>query len=175
LRQATDLWPLAGKVLIGERLRLNTQRLVAVRLAKPVLSNVWWPFALKKGKGSIQREKALVLWLNSTPGLILLLALREETEGAWVDFKKPTLAGLPVLDLDQLTPKQFEKLVGAYDRLCHKTLRPLSEMREDDIRAEIDQAIEQALNLPDLTVLRQMLGLEPVMRLQRIPQKSDTR
>jgi hypothetical protein len=79
-RKSEDLWPLA------ERLRLNSQRLVAVRLNRPVLLNTWWPMSLREP--SARLEKALVLWLNSTPGLLVFLARREETEGSWVKFKK---------------------------------------------------------------------------------------
>jgi len=41
LRKASDLWPKAGNILIGERFWINTQRLVSVRFKDKVLSNVW--------------------------------------------------------------------------------------------------------------------------------------
>jgi hypothetical protein len=94
LRKASDLWPRAGRLVLAERLRLNTQRLVCSRLDSNVLSNVWWPLAFRKE--DVAAEKALVLWLTSTLGLLIQLAHREETEGAWVDFKKPVLTGMPV-------------------------------------------------------------------------------
>jgi hypothetical protein len=43
-----------------------------------------------------------VLWLNSTLGVLLLIANRVETMGAWTKFKKPTLSAMPVLDVRQL-------------------------------------------------------------------------
>lgn len=33
--------------------------------------------------------RALVLWLNSTLGVLLALADRQETQGAWANFKEP--------------------------------------------------------------------------------------
>jgi hypothetical protein len=66
---------------------LNTQRLTAVLLSEPVLSNVWWPLKLRDGLDD-RHAKVLTLWLNSTLGLFLLLANRVETRGAWVQFKK---------------------------------------------------------------------------------------
>jgi len=168
LRKTEDLWPLAGKVLLAERLRLNSQRLVAVRLSESVLSNSWWELTFKKGLATAQREKALTLWLNSTLGLFLLILHRQETEGAWVKFKKPTLAALPVLDLTALTPAQLRKLASAYDKLSTQALLPLPQMNEDSTRIRIDAAITDALNLPDFSILRQMLAREPVVCIKRI-------
>ena len=168
LRKLEDLWPLAGKVLIPERLRLNTQRLVAVRLNQPVLSNVWWPISPKEKLKNEKNEKALVIWLNSTLGLLLLLSHREETEGAWIDFKKPILANLPVLDVRALGPNQLKELSFVYDRVSDKILKPFPEIDTDDVRIEIDKNIAHVLNLPDFSVLRELLAREPVVCLGRL-------
>ncbi|MEW5994118.1 MAG: hypothetical protein AB1744_06955, partial [Candidatus Zixiibacteriota bacterium] len=80
LRKVEDLWPLASRLLVSERMRLNTQGLVAIQVDKPALSSVWWPVALKRKLATKGREKALTVWLNSTLGLILLLTRRVETE-----------------------------------------------------------------------------------------------
>jgi hypothetical protein len=48
-KAAQRLWSQAGDILIAERMWLNTQRLVAVLMSQPVLSNVWWPFKLQAG------------------------------------------------------------------------------------------------------------------------------
>ena len=164
LRRVEDLWPLAGRIVIAERLRLNTQRLAAMRLAEKALSNVWWPFACHED--SEELEKALVLWLNSTLGLLVLLAHREETEGAWVDFKKPVLKDLPVLDVRALGDKQREALAQAYDGLSGKALLPFPQMHSDPVRREIDEVIRKTLRLPDFGVLRQLLAREPVVCLR---------
>jgi hypothetical protein len=168
LRKVEDLWPLAGKVLLAERMWLKTQRMVALRLSEDVLANVWWTFSFKKGLATNQREKVLVLWLNSTLGLIQLFANREETRGAWVDFKKPTLFALPVLDLRALSAEQLKQLAAAYDRVAEKELAPIPQMATDAVRAEIDASIAHALHLPDFAVLRAMLAKEPVVCMKRL-------
>ena len=43
LRDAHLLWTRSGRLLIAERLRLTTARLVAIRTSEKVLSNTWWP------------------------------------------------------------------------------------------------------------------------------------
>jgi hypothetical protein len=168
LRKVQDLWPLAGKLLLGERLWIKTQRLTAVLLSEPSLSNMWWTFVFKAKKELAQREKTVALWLNSTLGIIILLANREETRGAWIDFKKPILESLPVLDLDRLSSQQVKKLAFAYDQISMQTLEPFPHMATDKVRAAIDAAIADALGLPDLSVLRTLLAQEPVVCLNRL-------
>jgi hypothetical protein len=168
LRRAEDLWPLAGKILLGARLWLYTRRLWAVRVKKPVLSNVWWPFSLKDKFSQESFEKTFIIWFNSTLNLLILLASRQETRGAWVQFKKPILAGLPVLDLSNLSEEQINILSTAYDEVADKPLLTFPEMGEDPVRARIDAAVAQALDLPDFSVLRRLLAQEPVVCLKRL-------
>jgi hypothetical protein len=151
---------------------LKTQRLTAVLLSERVLSNVWWPLRLRPGLDE-RHAKALTLWLNSTLGLILLIANRTETRGSWVQFKKEPLHRMLVLDVRALTPGQLEKLASTFDDLKDKPLQSLSQMADDKTRAVIDQAISEALGLSDLTGLRRKLAQEPLislkpLRLQRI-------
>ena len=48
---------------------------------------MWWPLRLRGGNDDA--EKAMIVWLNSTLGIISLLSYRVPTEGSWVKFKKP--------------------------------------------------------------------------------------
>jgi hypothetical protein len=113
-RNPSLLWERSGSVMIAERMRLNTQRLFAVRLPDAALSNVWWPIALKAPNE--QAEKALALWLNSTLGILSAIGHRVPTEGSWVQFKKPVLRALPVLDVRALNSQQLTHLAGLYDQ-----------------------------------------------------------
>ncbi|MBM3335253.1 hypothetical protein FJY63_11385, partial [Candidatus Sumerlaeota bacterium] len=166
LRKVCDLWPLAAKVLIADCLRLNTQALTAARVSQPVLSNVWWSFAFKRKRATAAHEKALVLWLNSTPGLLMMLARRGETMGAWVRFKKPALKPLPVLDMRALSRNQLNRLSFLYNRVADQALLPLPQMNTDDVRAEIDREIAKTLRIPDFSILREMLAREPIVCLR---------
>jgi hypothetical protein len=166
LRKAADLWPKAGRILLAERLRFNSQRLSAVRTDSKVLSNVWWPLSFNKENDAV--EKALILWLNSTLGLTILLAHRIETEGAWMKFRKPVLEGMPVLSVGGLKAKQLTSLSKTYDNLCNKEILPFPHMAHDPVRKAIDEAISNTLGLPDIAVLREMLAREPVVCLKNI-------
>jgi hypothetical protein len=163
LRSATHLWQKAGRTLIAERLWLKTMRLAAVRTTEDVLANVWWPFLPKVA--SPEAEKSVVLWLNSSLGLVILLGHREETRGAWVGFKKGVLEDMPVLDVRKLGEKALHRLAAAFDRLSRKPLLPFPDMACDPTRAGIDEAIAEALGLPDLGPLRALLAREPILGL----------
>jgi hypothetical protein len=161
LRDVSNIWPKAAKVLIATRLRMNTQRLAAIRLECDVLSNVWWPFRLYKAE--VDAEKALTLWLNSTLGLILLLAHRQEVEGSWLAFQKPVLNILPALDVQSLPKDELHILAESYDQLCSEEMRPFPDVSQDLIRQKIDDALTDALHLPNISVLTESLAREPIM------------
>jgi hypothetical protein len=166
LRNIELLWPKAGRVLIVERMRFNTQRVLTVRVSKPCLATSWWPLRLVDGNGHL--EKTLVLWLNSTLGILGLMSHRVPTQGAWVKFKKPQLATMPVLDLWRLSEAQIMKLADTYDSIGDEALRPLPEMAEDPIRKVIDDSISEVLGLPALDRLREALAREPVISLRQL-------
>lgn len=161
LRQASSLWPKAGALLLCERLRINSQRLSSICTGEPVLTNTWWPVTFRSP--DLRKDKALALWQNSSPGLAVLFLARIATEGAWVQFKKPSYLSLPVLDVTRLTDAQLNSLAAAFDAVGDQRLGSFAGMGSDLIRRDIDAALSAALNLPDLTPLRAMLGSEPVV------------
>lgn len=157
--------------MVAERLRLNTARVVSVRCRHKVLSNTWWPVAVAKrdGVSAEDIEQILALWLNSTLGVILLLATRVETEGPWIKLKKPLLEALAVLNPVALAAGQRRRLTRAYEELADRELRPLPELDQDDVRGQIDSAFTEALGIrDDLTVLRRMMAQEPVVGSTRV-------
>jgi hypothetical protein len=168
LRKTEDLWPLAGKIMMAERIWLKTQRLLCLRVSQNVLSNMWWPVSFRDKFQGNNIEKCLALWLNSTLGILLAMANRQETRGAWIDFKKPILSALPVLDVGSISGEQLALLATAYNEVCREELRPFPEMDTDPVRARIDAAIAKALNLPDISILRRLLAQEPVVCLKRL-------
>jgi hypothetical protein len=88
---------------------------------------------------------------------------------AWErEKKKPVLEALPVLDLGGLSAGQLGQLAAAYDEVCREELRPFPEMADDPVRARIDAAVAQALNLPDFSILRRLLAQEQVVCLKRL-------
>ena len=168
LRKLEDLWPKASRLMVTERIRLNTYKVVATLVDKPALSNVWWPVKVRDEKHGDQFAKALALWLNSTLGLLLLLAYRGDTEGAWVQIKKPVLESLPVLDVRKLAPSKLRKLSDAFDSIKSQPLLTISRNSEDNSRGEIDEVVSETLGLPEINALRELLAKEPIVSLKSL-------
>lgn len=152
------LWPRSGRIMLAERLRTNTHRVIAIGFDETVLGNTWW--ALKTQLTESQ-EKTLLLWLNSTPSLLLLLTHRVTAQGSWMNFKQPQWQAMPVLDVRALSDETLTKLAASYDTLCNKELMALGKLGKDPVRASIDDALSSALGLPDIKPLRQLLAREP--------------
>ena len=106
---------------------------------------------LNNRKNASITEKFLVLWLNSTLGLILMLSYRGDTEGSWVELKKPSLELLSVLDVEKLFSKarQVDKL---FEKVNSESL--LTILKSDITRNSIDDGLCKMLNLPDISVVR---------------------
>jgi hypothetical protein len=113
--------------------------------------------------GGETEEKALALWMNSTLGILTLAAHRAPTEGSWVKFKKPALAAMPVLDVSQLSGHQLRDLSGAYDQLASRKLGLLHQMAVEETRAAVDAAIIRAIDIPNVSPIREALAREPII------------
>ncbi len=158
------LWQQSGRLLISERLRLDTARIVALRTETRVLSNVWWPVRIEE----IPVEKALAVWLNSSLGLLTVLVRRTSTEGGWVALKKADLKELPVLDPRRLSTSQVQNLSRLFDTLATAEFERLPRMAHCPARRALDDGIANILDLPELSTLRDLLASEPVISNRRL-------
>ena len=129
-----------------------------------VLSNVWWPVQAE----DMTAEKALATWLNSSLGLLTLLAERTSTEGGWVAMKKADLEVLPVLDVQAIPASQLQALADLFDALSEEEFERLPSMAHCPARRSLDDGISKILGLPDLGKLRELLASEPVVSNRRL-------
>ena len=164
LKPINLLWPKAGRLLIGARFRLNTVRVVAMRADTNVLASMWWP--VRTDDNSL--EKALTVWLNSSLGLLTLLATRNTTEGSWVQLKKADLKEMPVLDTHNISPSQLQQLSDLFDEMSEAEFERLPSMAECPARRRLDDGVSEILGLPDLDNLRRLLASEPVVSNERL-------
>ena len=164
LKPFAQLWQKAGHLLVAERLRLDTARVVAMRTDTRVLSNVWWPINVE----DISHEKALTVWLNSSLGLLTILAQRTSTEGGWVGIKKADLEQLPVLDVRAISDSQLQALAKLFDDMAEEEFERLPGMVNCPARRGLDEGISDILGLPNLDGLRRLLASEPVVSNRRL-------
>ena len=130
----------------------------------PVLSNVWWAVNI----GSHNCEKSITAWLNSSVGLLTLMATRSTTRGGWVALKKADLREMPVLDVRAISESQLQALADLFDELADEEFERLPAMAECAARRRLDEGLAAILGLPDLSGLRRLLATEPVVSNQRL-------
>jgi hypothetical protein len=125
---------------------------------------------------SVEQEKALVLWANTSLGLLLRWWHSNKQQAGRGSIGKSTLQTLPVLDVTALTPKQIDWAVKIFDAMSGQQLLPLHEIDKDPVRKELDeQFARNVLDLAEpilsqdgpLEILRMKLSREPSVRGQK--------
>jgi type I restriction-modification system DNA methylase subunit len=136
----------ANNLLVPERIRFNTAHVTAIYVTKPVLSNIFYAVKLKTGNDA-KKLKALCLWLNTTWGIMSIIAHREETEGAWSSLKITHWKLLPVLDITSLPEDKINTLSEIFDMFKHSELKRLPEQYSppQEERIELDTMVLKVL------------------------------
>lgn len=118
-------------------------------------------------------EKALVLWANTTLGLLMYWWHSSKPQPGRGILTKTTLQTLPILDVTALDDARLETAARLFDEMNQMPLRPLHELDRDDNRKTLDRRFYgDVLGLDDsiladggpLDILRQKLCREPSIR-----------
>ena len=96
------------------------------------------------------------------------MAIRNTTQGSWVQLKKADLEELPVLDLRRLPPAQLQAMSDLFDQLAEAEFERLPAMAHCPARQSLDDGVSQILDLPNLAKLRDLLASEPVVSNRRL-------
>ena len=137
-------------LLIPDRIWIDTTHVIAILATEKVLSNIF--YAVKfRGKYDDRYYKALALWLNTTWGLLTVLANRQETRGRWISLKMSHWRLLPVLDVTSLDEETVEKLAEVFDKYSGKPLKRLPEQYNvksiDPVRKALDKEFLKILGI----------------------------
>ncbi len=169
-KQAQNLWRQRGRLFLPTRIFLPTVRALSVRLPNLALGSAWVPCHVNSSSGNSESwEKALCVYINSTIGILSVLGDRSN--------KKPTYPNISMDDMRKLTVPDFGKigesaavqLASTYDGLSNRSLLPLQEMQECDVRKALDDAVCTALgiNTERVDTIRRHLTAEPSITGQR--------
>lgn len=112
-------------LLIPDRIWFDTAHVISILTSEPVLSNIFYSVKLKRA--SENRAKALCVWLNTTWGLLTILANRQETRGRWMRLKMGHWKLLPVLDVSSLSEGKLVQFKGLFDKFADTEWRRLPE------------------------------------------------
>jgi hypothetical protein len=154
----------ASKFLVPDRIWVDTTHALALYCSEPVVSNIFFGLKPKGTEMSEDRLKSLILWLNTTWGVLSVLANRTETRGRWIELTITKWRLQPVLDVTKLDESCIKRLATIFDKYCEKNLRRLPHQFNpkdvDPVRRGIDEGFLEALgvkftekNLDDLYTL----------------------
>jgi hypothetical protein len=146
----------SSTLMILRRGQLDTQYALMFELDVKAISNVWWPLIPSKKLNDLY-IKAVVIFVNSTLGIIHMLGERLETRGLWMEFKKGHLTKLPIPDfrkiekgkLDQiLTENQMDEAFSGSLPSIRDYITAMAEIEKNT--SNYNETIEKALENPAL-------------------------
>ncbi|MEX2714833.1 MAG: hypothetical protein Q6370_000900 [Candidatus Sigynarchaeota archaeon] len=153
-------------LLLPESIFLKTTRVFGCYSRQLVLSNVSWSC---KARGNDDAEKAIALWSNTTVGILLLLAVRNEARGPWIHWKKVPLQEYLVPDYAALSKPQREALAALFEQFKKRAFGTIFD--DDDTRKELDTRVigilvddhdQQAVLKAVSSIRDDLRGLKPI-------------
>ena len=169
-KKIANIWATASHCHCNLDFRFNSQSTAMQFTPRRTIGGRAWR-AIQAS--SDQEEKGLVVWANTSLGLLLRWWHSNKQQSGRGSISKSTLHTLPVLDLSALSAKQRCAAVGLFDSMCRKQLLPIHEIDKDPTRKELDERFcREVLNLPEsimapggpLELLRMKLAAEPSIR-----------
>jgi hypothetical protein len=141
----------ASKVLVPDRIWWDTAHVIALYSMEPVISNIFYAVRLRVLDSAREyAEKAFVLWLNTTWGILTVLFSREETRGRWTRLKMGQWRLLKVLNVTTLDSDVLKKLASIFDVYAGSALRRIPEQFDpqnpDPTRLAIDKSFVEVFN-----------------------------
>jgi len=171
--KVADIWNTATHCHFNRDFRFNSQSTGMQFTPRRTIGGRAW---LSIRLSSVEQEKALVLWANTSLGMLLHWWHSNKQQSGRGSIGKSALQTLPTLDVTALTPQQLDAAVKIFDAMSGQLLLPLHEMDKDPVRKELDEQFARyVLGLPEpilsqdgpLEVLRMKLSREPSIRGQK--------
>ena len=165
-----DIWNTASHCHFNRDFRFNSQSTgMQLTPRKTIGGTAWLSIKLSSG----DQEKALVVWANTSLGLLLHWWHANKQQSGRGRIGKKMLHTLPILDVTALEPKLLAEAVQLFDAMSEQPLLPLHKLDSDPVRKELDEAFARnVLRLPEsiltsggpLELLREKLSREPSIR-----------
>ena len=168
--KVASIWNTASHCHFNRDFQFNSQSTGMQFTPRKTIGGRAW---LSIGLSSVDQEKALVLWANTSLGLLLHWWHANKQQSGRGSIGKSMLHTLPILDVTTLEPKLLAEAVKLFDAMSEQPLLPLHELDRDPIRRELDEAFARnVLRLSEpilafggpLELLRMKLSREPSIR-----------
>ena len=138
----------AGRLLIPDRIWIDTAHIISMLSNDRVLSNIFYALRLKDEDEA--KLKALCLWLNTTWGILTILANKQETRGGWIRLKMGQWRLLPVLDVTKLSNQETENLAEIFEKFKSKDLGRIPQQyrpESNQLRKELDKDFLESIGV----------------------------
>ena len=166
-RKATAVWESASHCHVNRDFRFNSQSTTMQFTPERVIGGRAWP---SLSFASVDQEKAMVLWANTTFGILLYWWHANKQQAGRGMTGVQAIRSLPVWDVTAITEEQLRTAAALFDEFSTHPLRPVDELSVDTTRHELDERFARdVLRLPNtitaaagpLTLLRDKLCAEP--------------
>lgn len=174
-----NVWKTASHSHFNCDFRFNSQSTAMQFTPRATIGGVAW---ISIRLPSVEQEKSLVLWANTTPGLLLRWWHSNRQQAGRGRIGKSALHSLLVLDVTALNKKQLKAATEIFDDLKSQPLLPIHQLDEDPTRKALDERFAgEVLGLPSellkpdgpLDLTRRKLAQEPSIRGSKIPEDGD--
>jgi hypothetical protein len=168
--KAASIWNTASHCHFNQNFQFNSQPTAMQFTPRRTIGGRAWPSI---SLASVDLEKALVLWGNTSLGLLLHWWHSNKQQAGRGNVTPTALETLPILNVAAIYPEQLRKAVELFDELCEKQMLPVHEIDNDPARRELDERFaSDVLGLPEwivlpggpLELLRVKFALEPSIR-----------
>jgi hypothetical protein len=139
-----------GTLLVPDRIWISTAHVTSMLSDQKTISNIFYILRLKNE--TPEKLKSLCLWLNTTWGILTMLASREETRGGFIGLKMSQWKLLPVLDVDKLSEESIKRLADVYDEFDSASFQRIPEQygtsgNVDELRFKLDQKFLEVVGI----------------------------
>lgn len=164
------IWGTASHCHFNRDFRFNSQSTSMQFTRRRTIGGRAW---LSISLASEEQEKALVVWANTSFGLLLHWWHSNKQQSGRGSIGKSMLQSLPILNVAALKSGQLSAAVQIFDKMCNRGLLPVNEIDNDRDRRELDREFAQSvLRLPESVIsvdgpmysLREKLAQEPSIR-----------
>ena len=147
-RDHRPIWSQSGSLQITPTIRYNSQSIMAARTTVRALGvNTWFSLCVRENDPLVQhrRETALILWCNSTLGILLQANRANVAQHGRGIGRKGTLESLPTLDVRALEAWQLDEARSIWRNFQDRTFQPFHLCAVDPARMELDRRIARDL------------------------------
>ena len=157
-RLADRYWEQRSRLLLPHKLYLPSACVVTTMLDERTVGSIWTPCCPRDD----ETAAAICVWFNSTPGILSMLAERDNRKPVYPQFSLDALRSMRVPNLDAL-PEARAALAAAFEEMKNQQLRPLPEIARDPVRMRLDDIVADALefNREHMARIRKALSEEP--------------